>query len=127
MLLLIIIVAIAAVLLVGTIISQQKTINDLKEEADSYKTVADQLEILYADLQKKVAIDSADERIIHAEYCTSDSDLIKYKTEKAMENAINSRLALLIGYDIQKWIAPSVLPLENGNKKYSFFFKVKRV
>lgn len=104
-----------------------KKLKEARKELHSYKAVAEQIETRYDDLREKVAIAYADERIIHAEYCTSDSDLIKYKTEKAMENAINSRLALLIGNDIQKWIAPSVLPLENGNKKYSYVFKVRRV
>ena len=127
MLLLIIIVAIAVVVIFPLLLIKDKELKEARNELHSYKAVAEQAEALYDDLREKVARDSADERIIHAEYCTSDSDLIKYKTEKAMENAINSRLALLIGNDIQKWIAPSVLPLENGNKKYSYVFKVRRV
>ena len=127
MLLLIIIVAIAVVVLFPLLLVKDKELKEARKELHSYKAVAEQAEALYDDLREKVARDSADERIIHAEYCTSDSDLIKYKTEKAMENAINSRLALLIGNDIQKFIAPSVLPLENGNKKYSYVFKVRRI
>ena len=118
---------IALVILLPVLLIFKRDLEAANQDVAAYKNIAEHLEARYDDLRERVARDSADERIIHAEYCTSDSDLIKYKTEKAMENAINSRLALLIGNDIQKWIAPSVLPLENGNKKYSYVFKVRRV
>ena len=124
---LIFLMAIAIAMLFIIALVKDKALKEAQREIHSYKAVAEQIGILYDDLREKVMLDSADEHLIHAEYCTSDSDVIKYKTEKSMENAINSRLALVIGNDIQKWIAPSVLHLENGNKKYSYVFKVKRV
>lgn len=65
--------------------------------------------------------------IIQADYCTSDSDYIKYSSQRAMDNAIRSKMAMLIGNDIAKKFEPSVLPLGEGKQKYSLVLKVKKI
>ena len=65
--------------------------------------------------------------IIQADYCTSDSDYTKYSSQKAMENAIRSKMAMLIGNDIVKKFEPSILPNGDGKQKYSLVLKVNKI
>ncbi len=120
-----IIATVVALVLLVAFLGQNEQIKELKQEASTYKIVAEHTDRLYRDLKNAVSESASRERLIHAEYCTSDSDMIKYKTEKLMESAITSKLAMLVGHDIQKWIAPRVTELEGGKKKYSFVFKIR--
>ena len=65
--------------------------------------------------------------ILSATYCTSDSDTTKYNSQKAMENAVRSKLAMRIGNAIAKRFSPIVLPLGEKQEKYSLTVKVKKV
>lgn len=65
--------------------------------------------------------------IIQADYCTSDSDYTKYSSQKAMENAIRSKMAMLIGSDLVKKFEPRILPIGEGKQKYSLVLKVKKI
>lgn len=105
----------------------KKTIKKLMEESEAYKKVAEDLELRYDDLRERYARDEADAVLIQADYYTSESDLLKYSSDEKMYRAIKSKLSMLIGNYIAKKFEPSVLPLENGNRKYSYVFKVRRV
>lgn len=95
----------------------------LYEEAEAYKVTAKELQRLYDESKQP----DFSEVLVHAEYCTSDSDLMKYSTQKAMESAIKSRLAMLIGNEMVKKFNPSVLPLGEGKEKYSLILKVREI
>ena len=102
--------------------AKQRT-KELQEEAEAYKVTAKELQRLYDESKQP----DFSEVLVHAEYCTSDSDLMKYSTQKAMESAIKSRLAMLIGNDIVKKFNPSALPLGEGKEKYSLILKVREI
>lgn len=95
-------------------------IKHFKHEAELYKR-------MYRDLKNRISAEEAEEKVLQAEYCTSESDMVKFRTEKAMMNAISSRLAMLIGHDIQEFVEPRVLELGDGKKKISYVFKVKKI
>lgn len=102
---------------------QERELAALKEEAEAYKVTAKELQRLYDESKQP----DFSEVLVHAEYCTSDSDLMKYSTQKAMESAIKSRLAMLIGNEMVKKFNPSVLPLGEGKEKYSLILKVREI
>lgn len=104
-----------------------KTIKRLTEESEAYKMVAEDLELRYDDLRERYARDEADAVLIQADYCTSESDLLKYSSDEKMYRAIKSKLSMLIGNDIAKKFEPSVLPLGDGKQKYSLVLKVKKI
>ena len=64
---------------------------------------------------------------IQADYCTSDSDLMKYNSDKKLRRAVRSKLAMLIGNDIARRFEPSILPLGDRKEKHSLVVKVKRI
>ena len=102
--------------------AKQRT-KELYEEAEAYKVTAKELQRLYDESKQP----DFSEVLVHAEYCTSDSDIMKYSTQKAMESAIKSRLAMLIGNEMVKKFNPSVLPLGEGKEKYSLILKVREI
>lgn len=102
--------------------AKQRT-KELQEEAEAYKVTAKELQRLYDESKQP----DFSEVLVHAEYCTSDSDLIKYTSQKAMESAIKSRLAMLIGNEMVKKFNPSILPLGEGKEKYSLILKVREI
>lgn len=102
--------------------AKQRT-KELQEEAEAYRVTAETLQKLYDESKQP----DFSEVLVHAEYCTSDSDLMKYSTQKAMESAIKSRLAMLIGNEMVKKFNPSVLPLGEGKEKYSLILKVREI
>ena len=102
---------------------QHKQLKILYEEAEAYKVTAKELQRLYDESKQP----DFSEVLVHAEYCTSDSDLMKYSTQKAMDAAIKSRLAMLIGNEMVKKFNPSVLPLGEGKEKYSLILKVREI
>ena len=104
-----------------------KTIKRLTEESEAYKKVAEDLEFRYDDLRERYARYEADAVLIQVDYCTSESDLLKYSSDEKMYRAIKSKLSMLIGNDIVKKFEPSVLPLGDGKEKYSLVLKVKKI
>ena len=102
---------------------QEKELQSLRDEAEAYKVTARELQRLYDESKQP----DFSEVLVHAEYCTSDSDLMKYSTQKAMESAIKSRLAMLIANEMVKKFNPSVLPLGEGKEKYSLVLKVRKI
>ena len=123
----IIIAFVCAVVLIFVLIyasyKQERELAALKEEAEAYKVTAKELQRLYDESKQP----DFSEVLVHAEYCTSDSDLMKYSTQKAMESAIKSRLAMLIGNEMVKKFNPSILPLGEGKEKYSLVLKVRKI
>lgn len=125
MLLSIIISIIVGTLILFALIKKENKIKQLRTEVETYKNVAESAESMYEGLRKKIDDESHEYRIIHAEYCTSDSDTMKYKTDSAMESAIKNRLSMLVANNIKGISEPRCIELENGTKKYSYFIKVK--
>lgn len=103
------------------VLKQEKNISALKEDVDAYRKIAAEAQNLY-EIERENA-----GKLLHTEYTTTDADLVKYKSEKAMDGAIKSRLAVLIGNDIQKNIDLRIVNLGEGKKKYSYIFKIKNV
>jgi hypothetical protein len=106
---------------------QDKLIKSLKEElAEKDKSVTYYQHVIEG-FREKVKEEEEKYEIIQAPYCTSDSDLIKYNSQKAMENAIRNKLAMLLGNEIAKRFEPRVLPLGEGKEKYSLTIKAKKI
>ena len=119
--------ALAVLCIVLIIYFYCKGLQKSQEEILQYKHEAVQYKRMYKDLKNRIAAEEAEEKFFQAEYCTSESDMVKFRTEKAMMNAISSRLAMLIGHDIQEFVEPRVLELGDGKKKISYVFKVKKI
>lgn len=115
---------ILGVSLMSVVEKEKKT---LREDAESYKLVAEQYRHLYESAQANLDKVASSEYLVRVEYCTSNSDQLKYKTQSAMENAILSRLAVNIGHEVEKLVEKRIVDLEEGNRKYSYTFKVRAI
>lgn len=106
---------------------QDRLIKRLKEELTEKERTVNYYQHVIEGFREKMKEEEEKYEIIQAPYCTSDSDLIKYSSQKAMENAIRSKLAMLLGNEIAKRFEPRVLPLGEGKEKYSLTIKVKKI
>ena len=109
--------------------------NRLVEELETYGNLAKQAESLYEDFRKRtVELHREIERrdvsvdIIHAEYCTSESDYTKFSSDEAMLNVIKSRLAMILANDIIKKVGEPELSVSEttGNNLYSYRIKLEK-
>lgn len=118
---------IIAILFVSAICDRNRLIKCLKKELDDKDKSVTYYRSVIEGFCQKMEDEERKYEILSATYCTSDSDLIKYNSQKAMENAIRNKLAMLIGNDLAKRFEPHVLPLGEGKEKYSLTIKVKKI
>lgn len=118
---------IIAILFVFAICDRNRRIKRLKKELDEKDKSVTYYRSVIEGFGQKMEDEERKYEILSATYCTSDSDLIKYNSQKAMENAIRNKLAMLVGNDLAKRFEPSVLPLGEGKEKYSLTIKVKKI
>jgi len=119
------IIAIACVLVIS--IQAGRENKRLQEKLEDQERLTDEAIKLYHSVKEHYANITANEKLIQVDYCTSESDINKYKSDAAMEKAIRSKLALLVSHDIENWVEPNILELGDGHKKYSYVFKVRKV
>lgn len=106
---------------------QDRLIKRLKEElAEKDKSVTYYQHVIEG-FREKMKDEEEKYEILSAAYCTSDSDLMKYNSDKCMRNVIRNKLAMLLGNEIAKRFEPRVLPLGEGKEKYSLTIKVKKI
>lgn len=110
-----------------TLCDRDTRIKRLKKELDDKDKSVTYYRSVIEGFCQKMEDEERKYEILSATYCTSDSDLIKYNSQKAMENAIRNKLAMLIGNDLAKRFEPHVLPLGEGKEKYSLTIKVKKI
>lgn len=113
-------VFVGSYLLTNERIKLKKELNKAKESEAYYKRIVDGFHEKMREEEEKYVL-------IQADYCTSDSDLMKYNSDKKLRRAVRSKLAMLIGNDIAKKFEPSVLPLGEGKEKHSLVLKVKKL
>lgn len=113
-------VFVGSYLLTNERIKLKKELNKAKESEAYYKRIVD-------GFHEKMREEEEKYEIIQADYCTSDSDMMKFSSDKKMQRAIRSKLAMLIGNDIAKKFEPSVLPLGEGKEKHSLVLKMKKI
>lgn len=104
-----------------------KQITQLAEDLKHAENLVTYYKHIIEGFHKKMKENEEEYSLIQADYCTSESDYTKYSSQKAMENAIRSKMAMLIGNDIVKKFEPRILPLGEGKKKYSLVLKVKKI
>lgn len=123
-----IIAVVSALVFLCTVYKQDKLIKRLKKEYSEEKdNTVNYYEGIIQGFRNKVREEEEKYDIISALYCASESDSIKYNSEKAMERAIRSKLAMRIGNVIAKRFEPNSLPLGDGKKKYHLTVKVKKI
>lgn len=67
----------------------------------------------------------SDEKVIHAQYCMSDFEKTKFKTDAAMNSAIRTRLAMLIANDIVRVLGePGKRMVGEGVNQYEYIVKI---
>lgn len=104
-----------------------KQVKKLTEDLKREEILKTYYKHIIEGFHKKMKENEEEYSLIQADYCTSDSDYTKYSSQKAMENAIRSKMAMLIGNDIVKKFEPRILPLGEGKQKYSLVLKVKKI
>ena len=104
-----------------------KQVKKLTEDLEHTENLVTYYKHIIEGFREKMKEEEEKYSLIQADYCTSDSDYTKYSSQKAMENAIRSKMAMLIGNDIVKKFEPRVLPLGEGREKYSLTIKAKRI
>lgn len=104
-----------------------KQIKQLKHELSAVKNSEEYYKRMVDGFRDKMKEDEEKYEFIQADYYTSESDIMKYNSDKKMKRAIRSKLAMLIGNDIAKRFEPNVLPLGEGKEKYSLVLKVKKI
>lgn len=106
---------------------QDRLIKRLKEElAEKDKSVTYYHHVIEG-FREKMKEEEEKYEILSAAYCTSDSDLMKYNSDKCMRNVIRNKLAMTLSKDIIKRFDLRVLPLGEGKEKYSITIKAKRI
>lgn len=71
---------------------------------------------------KEIAVDAYTE--LSASYAVSDSDAMKYKTDKAIANVAKNRIAHIISNDIIRRFEP-MKEIRDGHEIYTYKLKVK--
>lgn len=104
-----------------------KQIKQLKHELSAVKNSEEYYKRMVDGFRDKMKEDEEKYEFIQADYYTSESDIMKYNSDKKMKRAIRSKLAMLIGNDIAKRFEPTVLPIGEGKEKYSLVLKVKKI
>ena len=101
--------------------------NKLKAELKRAKDSEAYYQRIVDGFHEKMKEEEEKYEIIQADYCTSDSDMMKFSNDKKMQRAIRGKLAMLIGNDIARRFEPSILPLGEGKEKHSLVLKVKKI
>ena len=104
-----------------------KQIKQLKHELSAVKNSEEYYKRMVDGFRDKMKEEEEKYEIVQADYYTSESDIMKYNSDKKMKRAIMSKLAMLIGNDIAKRFEPTVLPLGEWKEKYSLVLKVKKI
>jgi len=110
-----------------TIYQQDRLIKNLKEELTEKDKSVTYYHHVIEGFREKMKEEEEKYEILSAAYCTSDSDLMKYNSEKCMRNVIRNKLAMTLSKDIIKRFDLRVLPLGDGKEKYSLTIKVKKI
>lgn len=116
-----------ALIFLGEVNRQGRLIKSLKEELTEKDKSVTYYHHVIEGFRDKMKDEEAKYEILSATYCTSDSDTTKYNSQKAMENAVRSKLAMRIGNAIAKRFYPIVLPLGEKQEKFSLTLKVKKI
>ena len=116
-----------ALIFLGEVSQLNRQIKQLKHELSSVKNSEEYYKRMVDGFRDKMREEEEKYELVQARYCTTDSDLMRYNSQKAMENAIRSKMAMLIGNEIAKRFEPRVLPLGEGKEKYSLTIKVKKI
>lgn len=106
---------------------QDKLIKSLKEELTEKDKSVTYYHHVIKGFREKMKEEEEKYEILSATYCTSDSDLMKYNSDKCMRNVIRNKLAMTLSKDIIKRFDLRVLPLGEGKEKYSLTIKVKKI
>ena len=104
-----------------------KQSKQLKHELSAVKNSEEYYKRMVDGFRDKMIEEEEKYELVQARYCTSDSDLIKYNSQEAMEKAIRKNIAANIAQDILSRFEPLVLPLGEGKEKYSLILKVKKI
>lgn len=104
-----------------------KQVNKLTEDLEHEEILNNYYKHIIDGFRDKMREEEEKYSLIQADYCTSDSDYTKYSSQKSMENAIRTKMAMLIGNDVVKKFEPRILPLGEGKKKYSLVLKMKKL
>ena len=124
----IIITLVALVIIAILYYMMTKENNRLRKELAIQEKSTEEFALLYQSLRERLEKDAQNEVLFHFEYCTSDSDINKYTDKEHMEKVIKSKIAKTLMNDIfKKFGDPDKLPLGDGNEKYSYSIKVKRI
>lgn len=116
-----------ALIFLGEVNRQDRLIKSLKEELTEKDKSVTYYHNVIEGFREKMKEEEEKYEILSATYCTSDSDLMKYNSDKCMRNVIRNKLAMTLSKDIIKRFDLRVLPLGEGKEKYSLTIKVKKI
>ncbi len=116
-----------ALIFLGEVNQLNRQIRQLKHELSAVKNSEEYYKRMVDGFRDKMREEEEKYELVQADYCTSDSDYTKYSSQKAMGNAIRSKMAMLIGNEIAKRFEPRVLQLGDGKQEYSLVLKVKKI
>lgn len=126
----IIVVFISLVLLIlalATIYRQNQQIKSLKEDAETYKKVAERTQEIYEGFKSRAMLSEQSFEIFHIEYSVTDAIAKKYTSKESEYRAIKNKLAMVLGNRLAKQFEPDVLPMGDGVRKYSLALKIKKI
>ena len=116
-----------ALIFLGEVSRQDQQIKQLKREWEESLNTVNYYRRMVDGFREKMKEEEEKYEILSAAYCTSDSDLMKYNSEKCMRNVIRNKLAMTLSKDIIKRFDMRILPLGDGKEKYSLTIKVKKI
>lgn len=131
-----IVIILDIVVIVGALYNhyRSESLDEREEELDKYSVHLDERANELAKWERElngpllvVRPKTMEDQCISASYCISDSDLMKYSTDRAVRANAKNRIAMAIAHDIVKNLEPNEEIAENGNAKLTYKLKITKL
>ena len=120
-------VTLFALVAVATVIAQDKQVNNMKEELETYKQVAERTQNIFEGFKNRAIEEEGKYSLVHIYYTFTEDELKKYETADKKKEAIMKKLSKIIGNSIIKKVEPDILNLGEGKMRYSITLKMKKI
>lgn len=120
-------IAILVILAIAWVVNRSEALDERKEELDKYSAHLDERDNRIARDELELSHNRLEEVPLSARYVVTESDIIKYTTDKSFMNAVIGRVALTLSNDIARRFKPEEQTNERGMKVLVYRFKVRQV
>ena len=116
----VVILAVATAVLFAIVVAEYIThrikVKKLNENLEAWQSLVEEYKV---QLERHIKTG----KMIHVQYVVTDADLLKYKTPKALNGGVRSKLLMNIVNEIYKSFGEPV----RKNDQYEYFFRIERI